>query len=88
MKNLVLLLSVLLYTLSFYSCNRQENISIFPQKAEYSINDNNEQNALKNFSIALSKIICSSKDVRDFIKNNAIKKIDNDYDVFLSLIHI
>lgn len=82
MKNLVLLLSILLYTLSFYSCNRQENISIFPQKAEYSINDNNEQNALKNFSIALSKIICSSKDVRDFIKNNAIKKIDNDYDVF------
>lgn len=41
-----------------------------------------KEEALKTFSIALSKAVHSNQELKDFIKNEALKCFDNDYDVF------
>ena len=66
------------------SCNKTEN-QFIPKEASYELTYD-EQTAMRNFSIALSKVMCSSKDIRDFLKENALKQVDNDYDVFYPFI--
>ena len=41
-----------------------------------------EQNAQKEFAIILSKALRSDSDLRVFVKQEALKRFDNDYDVF------
>ena len=41
-----------------------------------------KEEAMKTFSIALSKAVHSNQELKDFIKNEALKCFDNDYDVF------
>ena len=40
-----------------------------------------EPTAMENFSIALSKAVSNHKEVRDFLKTEALKCFDNDYDI-------
>ncbi|QDZ62130.1 hypothetical protein EVD20_03715 [Elizabethkingia bruuniana] len=40
----------------------------------------------QEFSIALAKALASNADLRDFIKKEALKKFDNDYDVLYQMI--
>lgn len=45
-----------------------------------------ELDAEKEFALILSKAICSDADIRSFIKQEALKQFDNDYDVFYPII--
>ncbi|MEW7401483.1 hypothetical protein [Elizabethkingia anophelis] len=60
-------------------------------------NENNSQQTKQNlydvksvykqeFSIALAKALTTNSDLRDFIKNEALKKFDNDYDVLYQMV--
>lgn len=44
----------------------------------------NEQDALRDFSIALSKVVSTNEDARALIKNESLRKFDNDYDVLFA----
>lgn len=41
-----------------------------------------EQDALRDFSLALSKVVSTNENVRNIIKENALIQFDNDYDVY------
>ncbi|MBQ3658413.1 MAG: hypothetical protein II956_16475 [Bacteroidales bacterium] len=77
------------------SCN--EKIDSTPDLTnEPMINSVSEQDAelmcaqknkyLKQFSVILSKAVARNKDVRLFLKNKALEKIDNNYNVFYPLV--
>lgn len=78
MKHRIILLSALCALLSIACAKEHE---IMPEDAKF-INVIDEDTALRNFSVALSKAVCSEQPVRDFLKREALKQIDNDYDVF------
>lgn len=61
------------------SCSKEQKTNYEIAEAVDVIDENS---ALKNFSIALSKAVCSEQCVREFLKREALKQIDNDYDVF------
>ena len=42
----------------------------------------NTENAFKEFSIILSKAVCNEPELRSFLKEEALKQFDCDYDVF------
>lgn len=44
----------------------------------------NEQDALRDFSIALSKVISTNESARVLLKNEAMRQFDNDYDVLFA----
>jgi len=54
---------------------------VMPEEARL-VNVIDEDTALRNFSVALSKAVCSERPVREFLKREALKQVDNDYDVF------
>ena len=65
------------------SCNKSTLNN--PQTAGYTeVCD--EQSAMENFSISLSKVVFSHPEVRDFLKNEALKRFDNDNEVFYPFI--
>lgn len=74
MKNALVYLMCLL---AIFSCSRH---SLEIDRNGSSITDKEE--AMKSFSIALSKAVHSNQELKDFIKNEALKCFDNDYDVF------
>lgn len=41
-----------------------------------------KQTAMRNFSVALSKVVCTNESAREFLKAEALKRVDNDYDIF------
>ena len=43
----------------------------------------NTENAFKEFSIILSKAVCNEPELRSFLKEEALKQFDCDYDVFV-----
>lgn len=45
-----------------------------------------KQTAMRNFSVALSKVVCTNESAREFLKDEALKRVDNDYDVFYPFI--
>ena len=61
------------------SCNKTDMEAI--QNAKYSVVCD-EQSALENFSISLSKAVYTYPEVREFLKREALKRFDNDDDVF------
>lgn len=75
MKRLSFFISILL-TL-FLSCTKNENLLEKPQEVSTS---------LERFSILLSKAVYSEPSLRNFIKDEALKRKDYDFDVFYPLI--
>ncbi len=63
---------------AFASCTKLNN-TIISEAKELDIK--NEADAMENFTIALSKAACQHQEVRDLIKNESLKKFDNDFDV-------
>lgn len=63
----------------FLSCTKYDEAH-FPEAHE-PLNCANEFEAMKNFSIALSKAACNHIEVRKLLKSEALKMFDNDYDV-------
>lgn len=78
MKHKIILFAILCALLSI-SCMKEQDV--MPEEARL-VNVIDEDTALRNFSIALSKAICSEQPIREFIKKEALKQVDNDYDVF------
>ena len=57
--------------------------NIFEDNNLSSLNNASEElNAQKEFAIILSKALCSDPDMRSFVKQEALQRFDNDYDVF------
>ena len=65
------------------SCDK--NALEAPQDVQY-LNVCDEQSALENFSISLSKAVYSYPEVREFLKKEALKRFDNDDEVFYPFI--
>ncbi len=61
------------------SCSKPDMVN-FHEAAIVDVID--EPTAFKNFSIALSKAVATHEEIREFLKNEALKCFDNDYDVF------
>lgn len=76
MKNFVFL-SSLIFFLIFISCNNDIGISEneSKQKLESSVRKDVNLTLKKDFSKALAKILAENKDVRELIKNEALKKL-------------
>lgn len=72
-----LLLSCLFLNLVF-SCSKESNNTYFVATIE---NIDDTYDALECFSIALSKAACEYEEVRQIIKESALERFDNDYDV-------
>lgn len=66
-----------------FSCSKTDMVGI-----DLAVIDNtiDQQTALRNFSIALSKVVYQNQPVRELIKKEALGKFDNDYDVLYPLI--
>ena len=79
MKQLVLFL--VCYILFMTSCqqNFDENLLLDEPQAK-------ELSSLDSFSSLLSKAMSNSPELRSFIKKEALKMIDNDYDVFYPIV--
>lgn len=77
-KSIFLFVAISLVLAGFASCSKFEN-SLFVEAIERDIQT--EEDALANFSIAISKAACQHLEVRELIRNEALKKFDNDYDV-------
>lgn len=84
-KTIVFSFAVMVFLTSagLLSCSKIEPYEV--RKAEMA-KVVNRQTASRNFSIALSKAVCSHSEVREFLKNEALKCFDNDYDVFYPLV--
>lgn len=48
----------------------------------------NQDKQMQLFAKSLSKAVYSNKDVRSFIKEQALQKVDNDYDVFYPFVMV
>lgn len=80
MKNRLLytLIHILITVFFLYSCSDDQNIV-----QNHTINKDTEEafNPTEKFAIALAKVLKENKEVRELIKNEALKKINFDYDV-------
>lgn len=65
----------------FFSCSKES--MDYSEESEI-IAIWNEQDALRDFSIALSKVVSTNEDARALIKNESLRKFDNDYDVLFA----
>lgn len=79
MKARTLFWALPLFLLAVLACTKEQSVNYEQAKPAEVID---ADSALKNFSIALSKAVCSEQCVREFLKREALKQIDNDYDVF------
>ena len=76
-----LMMTVVVITLSFFasSCNKND-LEVPLQASLVDVRDG--QSALENFSISLSKAVYAYPEVREFLKSEAMKRFDNDDEVF------
>lgn len=65
------------------SCSRTNNFTIIEASYEAIAS---EESALNNFAITLSKAVCSHQEVREFLRSEALKRFDKDYDVLYQLV--
>lgn len=77
------LLLVLLLSIFFNSCSKEDHSL---SGDEVSLNNSLKQTNIQKFSEILSKVTYQRKDVREFIKNEALKQFDNDYNVLYYLV--
>lgn len=68
------------------SCNNEEREILDTQQIEFTVKKDVNLDLKKKFSIALAKVLAENQDVRSLIKNEALKKINYDYDVLYQLI--
>lgn len=75
------ILSFLIFLLFIIACTKEtatNNLSVDTTiNVQYS-----QSTAMNYFATILSKAVTRSQEVRVFLKNTALKEIDNDYDVF------
>lgn len=83
MKNYLIRLTMAVMTAAVVSgvSSCDKNALDAPQKAKY-LTICDEQSAMENFSISLSKAVFSYPEVREFLKAEALKRFDNDDEVF------
>ncbi|MEO8252935.1 MAG: hypothetical protein ABI554_01015 [Flavobacterium sp.] len=77
------LLLVLLLSFFLHSCTKDENPSGIDKIA---IENTDKEKNLERFSEILSKVTYNRKDVREFIKKEASKQFDKDYNVLYYLV--
>lgn len=84
MKNLLFAITLIAFNcLILFSCKREELTSpLTPKSTNESAAKEKESKALRRFSEILSHAVYSNADLRGFIKAEALKEFDNDYDVF------
>lgn len=91
MKKIFFTTFALLTTLVFFSCsNELENINNEDSKGKNNIVDSsdltiNKDIYLQQFSQILSKAVHSNQNIRNFLKEQALRKIDNGYNIFYPL---
>lgn len=67
---------LLLLPLLLFSCNKEASVPSMVSKDD----------GLKSFSVVLSKALCNEPELRQAFKREALKRVDYDYDVVISLI--
>lgn len=73
---------LLIMFISFVGCEKAETIlSNNTKDSELA-----KVNSIDNFAIALAKVLSESKECRELIKTEALKKINHDYDVLYTLV--
>ena len=80
-------ISLAIASLLLFSCSEHDfdaTSSINNQHESFCINDSlqNEEQCMKQFSRILSKAISQDRNVREFLKVQALKKIDNGSNIF------
>ena len=76
-----LTLTALLTAALMVSCNGQINPDV-PVSSYEELVTIDEQTAMRNFAAILSKAVSSDKELRVFLKQEALKEFDRDFDVF------
>ncbi len=78
-----LIFTSILLTLFFSSCkdDEKDNMKIMPEQISY-----DKETSFRRFSEILSKATYNNKQVREFLKSQALEKIDNGYNIFVPLI--
>lgn len=67
------------------SCNRDDHISLTKEEIQ-EIETYNPQLLIENFAAALAKVFSENKEIRELVKDEALKMIDDDYDVLYILV--
>lgn len=83
MKRFLLLLAAVMSWLLF-SCSDEVNDDFIYSNANHVLSENTvmeRDSAFSKFAQILSAAVYDSKDVREFLKNEALKKFDKNYDV-------
>lgn len=88
--NIILLkmrkLLLIVVVISFFSCSKQEDYSIDGRQANGLTQIELKQNEKNAFASALAKALEKNENLRAFIKAEALKMFDNDYDVLYHLV--
>lgn len=82
MKNLIYFLSSMLF---FFACSQGEENLTVPQDTN-NVSTLPTPEAQLKFARILSQAVSGSKEVRSFLKKEALAQFDNDYDVFYPLV--
>lgn len=77
-KSILLMLGVL----SLFSCTQEENAFLVDENSRTEVQELTAAEAQSKFARILSKAVSGSVEVRRFLKDEALKQFDNDYDVF------
>lgn len=83
MKKLLYGIALMAFMSTFVACEKTEEKMIIDNNKSFDIV---HKNIVEDFAIALTKVLSENKECRDLIKNEALKMIDDDYDVLYMLI--
>ena len=72
----------MLGVLSLFSCTQEENAFLVDENSRTEVQELTAAEAQSKFARILSKAVSGSVEVRRFLKDEALKQFDNDYDVF------
>lgn len=86
-KNLLIFATLLIGGLFFNSCTNEDDYVSTPSETNsLTCSSMDKQAGMARFSEILSKAAYEKKEVRDFLKSQALEKFDNGYNVFYSLV--
>lgn len=77
--------STIILCTAIISCTKEGKVisCTSDNQENYSIEKfSNQEEQLKLFAKSLSKVVYNNRNVRSFLKEQALQKIDNDYDIF------
>ena len=75
------ILSFLVFLFLIIACTKENTTNTLSVDTAINV-QYSQSTAMKDFATILSKAVTGSQEVRVFLKNTALKEIDNDYDVF------